>query len=150
LAKAGMLTEMYQALEEALAITNEIRIAHNRTSSMASIVAALAKAGKVSEAVTVTNKIETEAVSARANALNSIAEAQAREGMLTEAFCTAKEALAAARDIESELSREWVLSSVAETLAKAGKTSEALAVIREIKDEIHRHRPLATVTVALV
>jgi tetratricopeptide (TPR) repeat protein len=150
LARVGMLTEMRQAVEEAIATANEIRSAHARTTKIESIVAVLAKVGMVSEAIALANKIDTEAAYARARALNSIAEAQAKEGMLAEAFHTLKEALVAAHNIESTPHREFVLSPIAETLAKAGRTSEALAAVREIEDEVYRIRPLAMTAEALV
>jgi energy-coupling factor transporter ATP-binding protein EcfA2 len=112
----------------------------------------------------------------RLHALNSIAEALVRAGMVAEALAAAceiedsysrgevlssvaeatvkagmaAEALTAAREIEDAYSRVQALSSVAEALVKAGMTAEALAAAREIEDAYSRVQALSSVAEALV
>jgi serine protease Do len=126
----------------ALQIAQKIEVAWHRSSALAEVAAAMAKAGqteRADQAFRLALKIAYEDASDRSWALRDIAEAMAKAGQFDRA-------LQIAQKIGDALVRSLALRKIAEAMAEAGQTeraNQAFQLALQTTQEIHRwFRPL--------
>jgi tetratricopeptide (TPR) repeat protein len=147
LGMAGKRDQALQVAGEAFESAGRIEEVYARSVHQVRIVEALVKAGNTDEALASARKIEDADLFCKVM-VNS-AGALEKLGKRSEAIEISNEALISVPKIGNAVSRFRALASIAEALARAGKTDEALVTARNLEDAAFRSRAMVLVADAV-